>query len=214
MTHIPSPPEGTTWHRLRTQAVVSLIVANLIPLYGALFLGWSVGSLVVLYWCETAVIGFYSILKLPFAARWHALISVPFFMVYFGVFLYFTGFMAIDFYVVLDEPVGRQWEAFSPIAIQFMIFVPSVLVSHGVSFVTNFIGKKEYLLTDDDTELMLAPYLRMGVMVGIIIPGAIIMAATGAPEALMAAFITFKIVLDVVAHLREHTRVGIFAADG
>ena len=78
MTHIPSPPEGTTWHRLRTQAVVSLIVANLIPLYGALFLGWSVGSLVVLYWCETAVIGFYSILKLPFATRWHALISGAF----------------------------------------------------------------------------------------------------------------------------------------
>ncbi len=65
-----------------------------------------------------------------------------------------------------------------------------------------FLG--EYLLTEDETALMAAPYLRMGVMFGRILLGAIIMAATGAPEALMAAFIAFKIVLDVVAHLREH----------
>ena len=39
---------------------------------------------------------------------------------------------------------------------------------------------------------------------GGIVLGAIFMAATGAPEAFMAAFIAFKIVLDVVAHLKEH----------
>ena len=35
--------------------------------------------------------------------------------------------------------------------------------------------------------------------------GAILLYATGAPEALMAGFIVFKIVADVVAHLREHS---------
>ena len=172
MTHILSPPEGTTWDHLRTQAVGSLIVANLIPLYGALFLGWSVGSLVVLYWCETAVIGFYSILKLPYATGWNALFSVPFFMVHFGFFLGVTGFIAIGFYVIVDEPVGRRWEALSPIAVQLMIFVPAVLVSHGVSFVTNFIGKKEYRLTNDEEVLMVGSYLRTGVMFGGIVLGA------------------------------------------
>ncbi len=39
---------------------------------------------------------------------------------------------------------------------------------------------------------------------GGIVLGAIFMAATGAPDALMAAFIAFKIMLDVVAHLKEH----------
>ena len=74
-----------------------------------------------MYWCETAVIEFYSILKLPFATRWHAFFSVPFFIVHFGFFLGVTGFMAIAFYVILDEPVGRQWEAVSPIAVQFAL---------------------------------------------------------------------------------------------
>ncbi len=57
-------PEGTTWGDLRTPSVASLVLANLIPLVGTLFFGWSSGVILVLYWFETAVIGFYSILKL------------------------------------------------------------------------------------------------------------------------------------------------------
>ena len=62
----------TTWHDLRTPAVTSLVLANLIPLAGTLFFGWSSGVIMVLYWFETAVIGFYSILKLPLAQGWYA----------------------------------------------------------------------------------------------------------------------------------------------
>lgn len=205
MTHILSPPEGTTWQHLRTGTVGSLIVANLIPLFGALFLDWSIGSLVVLYWCETAVIGFYSLLKWPFATGWFALYAVPFFIVHFGFFLGVTGFIALNFYKLVDEPVGQGWEVLSPIWGQLAIFVPAFVVSHGVSFVTNFIGKKEYLLKRDLNMLMVAPYLRVGVMFGGLFLGAMLLSATGAPEVLMAGFIGFKIVADVVAHLREHS---------
>ena len=129
---------------MRTGSVTSLIVANLVPLFGALLFGWSIGVIVILYWCETAVIGLYSILKLPYALRWEAVIAVPFFIIHFGFFLGVTGFMALALYYYVDAPLGRGFEILSPIRFQMIMFIPAVVVSHGVSFVTDFIGNKEY----------------------------------------------------------------------
>ena len=36
-----------------------LVLANLIPLFGVLYLDWDVGSIVVLYWAENLIIGGY-----------------------------------------------------------------------------------------------------------------------------------------------------------
>lgn len=41
-----------------------LIIANLFPLIGVIFLGWSVFNIVVLYWMENLVIGVINILKM------------------------------------------------------------------------------------------------------------------------------------------------------
>ena len=106
-------PEGTTWDDLRTPSVASLVLANLIPLAGTLFFGWSSGVILVLYWFKTAVIGFYSILKLPFAQRWYALLTVPFFIVHFGAFIGITGFVALGSYLVIDGVEGEQPETWS-----------------------------------------------------------------------------------------------------
>jgi hypothetical protein len=53
--------------RLVTGAV--LILANLMPLAGVLVLGWEVGSLLWAYWLESAVVGFFNILKMAQAER-------------------------------------------------------------------------------------------------------------------------------------------------
>ena len=83
-----------------------------------------------------------------------------------------------------------------------------VLASHGVSFVTNFIGKKEYrLLKKDPEQLMVAPYRRIFVMMASVVLGAIFVALTGAPSALMGIFILLKIVADIIAHLNEHDTI-------
>ncbi len=41
-----------------------LVLANLIPLFGVIFLGWSIFNIVVLYWMENLVIGAINILKM------------------------------------------------------------------------------------------------------------------------------------------------------
>jgi hypothetical protein len=47
--------------------VLALIAANLLPLVCALFFGWSAKVLLLLYWAENLIIGFYNVLKMLFA---------------------------------------------------------------------------------------------------------------------------------------------------
>src|SRR5204863_10015123 len=43
---------------------LALIGANLVPLAGVLFFGWDLSSVMVLFWAESGVIGFYTALKM------------------------------------------------------------------------------------------------------------------------------------------------------
>ena len=47
------------WYRIGSSvgAVVALIVANVIPLFGVLFLGWNVWTILTIYWLENGVVG-------------------------------------------------------------------------------------------------------------------------------------------------------------
>ena len=54
------------WYRVAssTGAVVALVVANAIPLFGVLFLGWNVWMILIVYWLENGVVGFFNVLKI------------------------------------------------------------------------------------------------------------------------------------------------------
>ena len=45
----------------------SLIIANLMPIYGVLFLGWEVFDIIIFYWLETIIIGLFNIIKIAMA---------------------------------------------------------------------------------------------------------------------------------------------------
>ena len=45
-------------------SVLALIAANIIPLFGVLFLGWSTFAIVVIYWSENVIIGANNVLKM------------------------------------------------------------------------------------------------------------------------------------------------------
>jgi hypothetical protein len=54
------------WYRVAssTGAIVALVVANAIPLFGAVFLGWNVWMILIVYWLENGVVGFFNVLKI------------------------------------------------------------------------------------------------------------------------------------------------------
>ena len=49
---------------LGSASTLVLVVANLVPVAGTLFLGWNLSDVLVLYWAESAVIGFFNIGKI------------------------------------------------------------------------------------------------------------------------------------------------------
>ena len=72
---------------LSSLSTLTLIIANLAPIAGAVFLGWNLGDVMVLYWAESAVIGFFNVCKIAVIGRWYALLAGPFFIGPFGAFM-------------------------------------------------------------------------------------------------------------------------------
>jgi hypothetical protein len=47
-------------------AIVSLVAANLVPLIGVGYFGWNISSIMLLYWAESAIIGYFAIKKMRY----------------------------------------------------------------------------------------------------------------------------------------------------
>ena len=50
-----------------TRSTIALVIANAIPLVGVLFFGWSLITILVLYWVENGIVGFWNIPKIALA---------------------------------------------------------------------------------------------------------------------------------------------------
>ncbi len=79
----------------------------------------------------------------------------------------------------------------------------SLVISHGVSFFTNYLGRGEdRMLTP--TELMGQPYARVMVLHVSIIGGGIVVMMLGTPVAALLLLVALKTGIDLSAHRREH----------
>jgi hypothetical protein len=196
-----APPPSLT-----SPSGLALIAANLVPLAGVLFFGWDLASVIVLFWAESAVIGFYTALKMAVVGKFAALAMVPFFIGHFG------GFMALHFLLIYElfvrgafargpaPPAGQALVAvFGPL----WLSLAALFISHGVSFVDNFLGRREYAGATMKG-LMMAPYGRIMVMQIALIFGGWIILLLKSPVPALALLIVFKTALDFTAHRKEH----------
>ena len=55
--------EKSLLERLRASSL-ALVVANLMPLLGVLAMNWDVTPIMIFYWAENLVVGFYNVLKM------------------------------------------------------------------------------------------------------------------------------------------------------
>jgi hypothetical protein len=76
-----------------------------------------------------------------------------------------------------------------------------LFLSHGASFLLNYIGRGEYLTTTPIRQ-MAAPYGRVVVLHVTIIFGAFAVAALGAPIGALLILVVLKTILDLALHLR------------
>ena len=185
------------------------IFANLLPLIGVLLFDWDVLVLMLTFWLESAVIGIYNAARLAVVGGVVAVLIVPFFLVHYG------GFMAghLFFLLVLfgrGDGASADGVSFSEAAgmlLQPWVIVTAVafLVSHGLSFWRNFIGRHEYEGLDLKTTMQ-APYSRIVVMHFAIILGGFAVSTLGTPKAALAILVMLKLAIDQWAHLRERRR--------
>src|SRR5258708_37610266 len=81
------PPAAAAPRRLPLASALALLAANLVPLAGVLLWGWKLHEVIVLFWAESAVIGFYTLLKMAGVGRLLAVFAGAVFAGHFGGFL-------------------------------------------------------------------------------------------------------------------------------
>jgi hypothetical protein len=210
-------------------SLLALVAANAVPLVGVLFLQWDAFAIVALYWAENVAVGFYNVLRIAFAKVQHPiehlpkLFMIPFFIIHYGAFTAVHGFFILAIFKNTDgaPSAGRSWPCFLVFVQMFLNVIRSILlsippavrlavlslfISHGVSFVYNYLIRGEYAYAKPGN-LMGQPYSRVVVMHISILAGAFLLMMFGSPIGLLVVLIVAKTILDVKLHLREHRKM-------
>lgn len=189
----------TLRHITWTPSLILMVISNLVPLFGVFTLGWDVGTILVLYWLETVVIGALNIPKMWACegGLGSKIFLTPFFIVHFGGFcLGHAAFLGAMFGA---EETLKSLLFGGPIVWTALVF----FLSHLFSMFVNFFGKKEYEGRLPN-EQMFYPYGRVIIMhITIIIGGGLVM-ALGAPVFALILLIGLKLLFDIIAHTMEH----------
>jgi hypothetical protein len=283
-----------------SRSAIALVVANAIPLIGVLFFGWSLLTILVVFWVENGIVGLWNVPRILLArgsivdalpgmteeaafnatgnaqaaaelrARWEAARaqvtiertgSSPavspiasallngggfgrasmalFFLVHYGMFWLVHGIFVFALPTFADFGRGGgcidnglpaslppnvpaellQGSAATTCASPFgevvwsnvAIAAVALFLSHGASFVLNYVGKKEYLTTSAAKQ-MFAPYSRVVMLHLTIIFGAFVIAILGAPIGALVVLVAVKTVFDLGLHLRQHRTVPLVAS--
>ncbi|MDH4202190.1 MAG: DUF6498-containing protein [Phycisphaerae bacterium] len=211
--------------------LISLLIANALPIVGVLCFGWDAFAIVLLYWTENIVLGFYNVLKMVFvkmpipAANIGKLFMIPFFIIHYGGFTAVHGMFVLSFFTGNAEgpspfSPGNTWPCFlvfvqllfNVIRVALSMLPPNMLfavaglfVSHGVSFGYNYFYKGERRRTNLG-KLMSQPYGRIVVLHIAILFGGFLTMAMGSPVGVLLILVLLKTVIDVKLHLRERQK--------
>jgi hypothetical protein len=200
-----------------TPTVIALVLANLIPIYGVLALGWEVFPIMLLFWLENVVIGGLNALKMLLSepqdpGKWLGkLFLVPFFCFHYGMFtaihgVFVLGFFGKQFRQGASFPsVGDVLGFISELHLGYAVL--ALVASHAFSFGYNYLWRGEFR-TSSLQSLMQQPYGRVVVLHLAIIGGGFLIMALKSPTAGLVLLVVLKIALDVRSHLKEHRRAA------
>ncbi|WP_133300613.1 DUF6498-containing protein [Seongchinamella sediminis] len=206
----------------RRASLLAIVVVNLIPLVGVLGFGWDVAALMILYWSENLVLGFYTLVKMLIVSPLGGSFSGLFFLIHYG------GFCGVHGMFIMLTLVDGEFSPFPDDTWPLFLVFPQILfnvtravldyapaewivafaalfASHGVSFLANFLFGPERNTTTVG-ELMGGPYGRIVVLHIAIIAGGFAVMALGQPLFMLIVLIALKMAMDLGLHLREHGR--------
>ena len=175
-------------------------------------------------------------LLVPLAHRLGAVGTALFFSVHYGLFWAVHGVFVRLMFGSGSGPFGALWfgpgmglprglpggapgfgEPFDPVVGAvgggFALAVLSLVVSHGTSYVVNYLGHGEDRSLSPQA-LMQQPYGRVVVLHVTIIGGGFVATFLGQPSLSLVLLVALKIGVDLQAHLREHAAPRPVGGDG
>jgi hypothetical protein len=202
----------------------ALIAANLVPLAGAMFLGWSVFEIIFLFWLENVAVGLVNVLRMGAALilrrAWGMITMIPFFIVHYGIFTLVHGVFVLAFFgpetvqpafaggAIPDTP-----EEYVPLWVLIrenlwlVLGIAGLFGSHLFSFAVNFIARGEIYRVPPE-HLMFQPYGRIVVLHVVVLLGGAAAQALGAPMPALILLVLLKTLLDLGAHLAERAKLA------
>lgn len=212
------------------------IVAAVAPLLGVFFWGWNARAVVMIYWFENLVIGFWQLVKMGLAAGWQAKAAGPFalpgalfLMLFFSI--HYGGFCA-GHGVFVQQLTGGEGGldlkgvniAFGPLLIFHLLakvvtqawegLPPATLWSVAALFAMRGLGVvQDFFLTGrwkevQGPKLMFEPYKNIiALHVAIVVGAGLAMAYEGAWPVLVLIVIG-KLVMDFVALRKQEAELG------
>jgi hypothetical protein len=198
---------------------ISLIVSNLLPLYGVLWGGWDVFTVMLLYWAENVVVGLYTVAKMVTIYGWgdgyqhglSALIPIPFFVLHYGGFCFGHG-IVLSLLLRPDISHGSSGmlnNAFALTCQQLVLHPASsftftllgIFISHGQNFLYQFLQQGEYRAPSARAALG-NPYNRVILLHVTLIFGAFLIIATGTRAAMIAVLVLLKLGIELLLYWR------------
>lgn len=204
-------------------SVIPLIIVNIIPLICVLFYNWNLYLIIILYWQEAMVIGFFDVLKILFANKKDKR----------GIYLVETEYWLFSYnfkneYEIIEEHkpkykiilnfiliCGYVYLFFGFFLAMFLSIHPSLFIitinlpiiffalSHGISFLYNYIYRKEYQQISPIRQVYKSNE-RFWPMFALVNVGAWIFRFLGSPLFFLILLIIIKIIVDLFSHLNEH----------
>lgn len=216
--------------------LVALVAANLFVTFEALHHQWGYYNVILVYWGEAVILGFFNVLRMlvvgvageplgPWLAEWvdfgHALnrflltaVGVALFVVKFFGFAFLIGLFVVllPAYLTPEGESGARaiHKALLAAGPGAVLSLAALFLSHGVSFVRNFLVGREYQRVNI-LGLLFWPYARMGLVGAMLLAGiAIARAVPGlaAGTAFVVVMTLLKLAFDALSHVVER---GLFA---
>jgi len=215
----PGTPAG-----MLDPALLALIAANLMPLGFVAYGLTSAGEVLVLYWVENLMVAFYAVLRIA-SARGDAAATlaqraalIAFFLVHFGAFCAAHGsliyqvalsksdLLALDPRTFLDARLHAAFAPRSPwqgVPVAFALQAVALLVSHGVSFIRNYLQRGE-VYTATPAQEMTRPYRRLFPLHLATIVGGFFAVSLPSAVVILVFLVLIKTSGDAWLHFRSH----------
>lgn len=199
---------------LKRLSVIVLIVTNIVPIFGVIFLDWQVFIVMSLFWAENVIIGMFNVLKMMLALFGNTgkeennFSLIPFFFVHYGIFTIIHGVLVFTIFGGIfehDNLITGVTESYGTLIDPSLAWaILALTFSHAVSFVVNYIAGREWKNTNLE-KLMIQPYARVIILHLTILFGGFLVMLLNSPVVGLVLLIILKTYVDIKSHLKQHS---------